>query len=104
MVTVRLALVSDGRTGRGPALVQPFELKYLVGRKLVPTLRAKAAGIPLWSPHDLRHRRISLLHLRGMPWARIGEFVGQRDLSVTADTYTHAMVDETEIDYSELLG
>jgi hypothetical protein len=25
---------------------------------------------PLFSPHDLRHRRISLLHLRGMPWAR----------------------------------
>ena len=41
----------------------------------------KAAGIPLWSPHDLRHRRISLLHLRGMPWARIVEFVGQRKLS-----------------------
>jgi integrase len=40
----------------------------------------KAAGIPLWSPHDLRHRRISLLHLRGVPWARIGEFVGQRNL------------------------
>jgi integrase len=37
----------------------------------------KAAGIPVWSPHDLRHRRISLLHLRGVPWARIGEFVGQ---------------------------
>ena len=64
----------------------------------------KAAGVPLWSPHDLRHRRISLLHLRGMPWARIGEFVGHRDLSVTADTYTHAMADETELDYSELLG
>ena len=28
--------------------------------------------------HDLRHGRISLLHLRGVPWARIGEFVGQR--------------------------
>ena len=63
-----------------------------------------AAGIPLWSPHDLRHRRISLLHLRGMPWARIGEFVGQRDLSVTADTYTHTMIDETELDYATLLG
>jgi integrase len=48
----------------------------------------RAAAIPLWSPHDLRHRRISLLHLRGMPWARIGEFVGQRNLSVTADTYS----------------
>lgn len=39
---------------------------------------ARHARLPAWSPHDLRHRRISLLHLRGVPWARIGEFVGQR--------------------------
>lgn len=64
----------------------------------------KAAGVPLWSPHDLRHRRISLLHLRGVPWARIAEFVGQRKLSVTADTYTHVLVDETELDYAKLLN
>jgi integrase len=64
----------------------------------------KAAAVPLWSPHDLRHRRISLLHLRGVPWARIGEFVGQRNLSVTADTYTHVLTDETELDYDDLLG
>jgi integrase len=63
----------------------------------------RAAAIPLWSPHDLRHRRISLLHLRGMPWARIGEFVGQRNLSVTADTYTHVLSDEAELDYPALL-
>lgn len=65
----------------------------------------RAAGIPLFSPHDLRHRRISLLHLRGMPWARIAEFVGQRDLTVTANTYTytHVLVDEAEVDYSKLL-
>lgn len=64
----------------------------------------KAEAIPLWSPHDLRHRRISLLHLRGVPWARIGEFVGQRNLSITADTYTHVLVDETELDYENLLA
>ena len=64
----------------------------------------RAAGIPLWSPHDLRHRRISLMHLRGIPWARIGEFVGQRDLTVTANTYTHVLVDEAELDYGNLLG
>jgi hypothetical protein len=34
-----------------------------------------AAGVPTFSPHDLRHRRISLLHLGGLPWARIGEHV-----------------------------
>jgi len=63
----------------------------------------KASGIPVFSPHDLRHRRISLLHLRGVPWARIGEFVGQRNLAVTANTYTHVLVDETELDYAELV-
>jgi integrase len=64
----------------------------------------RAAGVPLFSPHDLRHRRISLLHLRGMPWARIGEFVGQRNLAVTANTYTHVLPDETEVAYGELLA
>ena len=29
--------------------------------------------------------------------------VGQRDLAVTANTYTHVLVDETELDYAELL-
>jgi len=64
----------------------------------------RAAGVPLFSPHDLRHRRISLLHLRGVPWARIGEFVGQRNLSVTADVYSHVLGDETELDYATLLA
>jgi integrase len=64
----------------------------------------KAEGIPLFSPHDLRHRRISLLHLRGVPWARIGEFVGQRNLAVTANTYSHVLIDEAEADYAALLA
>jgi integrase len=62
----------------------------------------KAAGVPGFSPHDLRHRRISLLHRQGRTWAEIGRFVGQRKLSVTADTYTHVLVDH-ELDYAELL-
>jgi integrase len=68
------------------------------------TKACKAEGIPPFSPHDLRHRRISLLHLRGVPWARIGEFVGQRDLTVTANTYTHVIADEGELDYAKLLA
>ena len=63
-----------------------------------------AAGIPAFSPHDLRHRRISLLHLGGVPWARIGEAVGQRNLAVTANTYSHVLIDEAELDYPELLA
>jgi len=68
------------------------------------TKACASAAVPHWSPHDLRHRRISLLHLRGVPWARIGEFVGQRNLAVTANTYTHVLVDEAELDYGELLA
>jgi integrase len=63
-----------------------------------------AGGVPSFSPHDLRHRRISLEHLRGQPWARIGELVGQRNLAVTANTYTHVLVDETEVDYAALVS
>lgn len=64
----------------------------------------RAAAMPLWGPHDLRHRRVSLLHLQGIPWARIGEWVGQRNLAVTANTYTHVLTDETELDYAALIA
>ena len=30
--------------------------------------------------------------------------VGQRDLAVTANTYSHVLTDETELDYTKLLG
>jgi hypothetical protein len=33
-----------------------------------------------------------------------GEAVGQRDLAVTANTYTHVLVDERELDYPALLA
>jgi integrase/recombinase XerC len=68
------------------------------------TRACTAAGVPTFSPHDLRHRRISLLHLGGIPWARIGEHVGQRNLAVTANTYTHVLADEAELDYEALVG
>jgi integrase len=63
-----------------------------------------ATGVPAFSPHDLRHRRVSLLHLAGVPWARIGEQVGHDDLVTTARTYTHVVADERELDYPELLA
>lgn len=64
----------------------------------------RAAAVPLWSPHDLRHRRISLLHRQGRTWAEIGALVGQRSLKVTSDTYTHVLVDSRELDYAVLLA
>ena len=67
------------------------------------TRACTAAGVPTFSPHDLRHRRVSLLHLGGMPWARIGEMVGHGDVVTTARTYTHVMAVEDELDYAALL-
>jgi integrase len=63
----------------------------------------KAAGVPHFSPHSLRHRRISLLHKQGLSWAEIGELAGQRSRVVTADTYSHALVEPREIDRTALL-
>lgn len=68
------------------------------------TRAATAAAVPAFSPHDLRHRRVSLLHLGGMPWARIGELVGHGDLVTTARTYTHVVADEREIDHTTMLA
>jgi integrase len=62
------------------------------------------AGVPAFSPHDLRHRRISLLHRQGVDWARIGARVGQRNLAVTANIYSHVLLDPREVDWAALLG
>ena len=68
------------------------------------TRACTASGVPTFSPHDLRHRRVSLLHLGGMPWARIGEMVGHGDVVTTARTYTHVVASEDELDYTALLA
>jgi integrase len=62
------------------------------------------AGVPHFSPHSLRHRRIFLLHRHGRSWAEIGDLVGQRSRIVTADRYTHALIDYREIDRAKLLA
>jgi integrase len=67
------------------------------------TRACTAAAVPTFSPHDLRHHRVSLLHFGGMPWARIGELVGHGDLVTTARTYTHVVADEAELDYARLI-
>ena len=72
-------------------------LRMAIGRA------CRDAGVPRFSPHALRHRRISLLHRQGVSWAEVGERVGQRSRIVTADRYTHALVDYRELDRANLL-
>jgi integrase len=72
-------------------------LRMAVGRA------CRDAGVPRFGPHALRHRRVSLLHRQGVDWATIGAIVGQRSKLVTADTYTHAVIDGREVDRVTLL-
>jgi hypothetical protein len=51
----------------------------------------------------VRLRKATLLQLAGVPWPRVGEQVGQRSLAVTANTYSHVMLDQAEVDYAQLL-
>jgi hypothetical protein len=37
-----------------------------------------------------------------VPWARVGEHVGQRNLVVTANSYTHVLVAEDQIEHMAL--
>ncbi len=68
------------------------------------TRACRDSDTPTFSPHALRHRRISLLHRQGVPWATtIVERMGQRSKLVTADIYSHAMIDGREIDRGKLL-
>lgn len=52
------------------------------------------AGVPVYTPHDLRHRYVSLLVMAGVPAPLVGRIVGHRKVSVTIDTYSKVMLDE----------
>jgi integrase len=51
----------------------------------------RTAGIVVYSPHDLRHRRITLWHHAGMAARTIGDRVGHTKPSMTLDVYSHVM-------------
>jgi integrase len=62
----------------------------------------RAAGIPFYSPHDLRHRRGSLWHASGMPARELAERMGHKKASMSLDVYTHVMPPD-EADVADVL-
>jgi len=62
----------------------------------------KAAGVPLMSPHDLRHRRASLWHLGGVSAAEAASWLGH-SAQEHPRTYAHVVLDRTEVDYEALI-
>jgi integrase len=51
----------------------------------------KAAGIPHFHPHDLRHRRGSLWHGQGVPARLLADRLGHSRASMSLDVYSHVM-------------
>jgi integrase len=67
------------------------------------TRACKAAAVPAFSPHDLRHRRATLWHLSGVPVVEAAAWLGHSPQE-HLKTYAHAtLVDRSEIAYGELL-
>jgi integrase len=64
----------------------------------------KAGGVPVFSPHDLRHRRATLWHLQGVPVVEAAAWLGHSPAEHLA-TYAHAtLIDRGELDYPDLLA
>ena len=52
----------------------------------------KAAGIALYSPHDLRHRYASMQVARGVPLPMLAAHLGHSKKTLTLDTYSHVIL------------
>ena len=53
--------------------------------------------VPHYSPHDLRHRRITIWHQSGVPARELAERAGHARASMSLDVYSHVMPpDEAE--------
>lgn len=59
------------------------------------TAACKSAGVPHFTPHDLRHRRATIWHHDGVPLRVLMERGGWTSSEVAIETYSHSMpVDE----------
>jgi integrase len=52
----------------------------------------QAAGLPLFSPHDLRHRYASVKIREGVPVTELAAQLGHARKSMTLDTYSHVLL------------
>lgn len=54
----------------------------------------KHAGIPAYTPHDFRHRYMTLLVMAEVPPPIVRQVVGHSRASITLDVYSHVLLDE----------
>lgn len=55
----------------------------------VLTSACKASGLPILSPHELRHNGGSIAYMDGVDIKTISERMGHANISITLQTYTH---------------
>lgn len=60
------------------------------------TRACRTAGIPKYSPHDLRHRYLSRLVQLGVPITEVQQLAGHARASVTLDVYSRMLSDVNE--------
>jgi integrase len=65
-------------------------LNSSAGRQAM-TRACRDAKIPHYTPHDLRHRRLTLWHQSGVPARELAERAGHSKPSMSLDVYTHVM-------------
>jgi integrase len=59
------------------------------------------AGIPHFSPKDLRHRRATIWHHGGLPARVLAERLGHSKPSMSLDVYSHPL-DPGDVEVGEL--
>lgn len=62
------------------------------------------AGVPAYTPHDLRSRRITIRIMRGDDPVQVAREAGHRKLSMTLDVYTRLLPPETPPPLSDVLA
>lgn len=55
------------------------------------TALCKRAGVPVLTPHEIRHCHASLLLAAGVPIKVVSERLGHRDITTTLETYQHLL-------------
>jgi integrase len=71
------------------------------GARQAMTSACRLAGIPSFSPHDLRHRRLTRWHHDGVPAKVLADRAGHAKASMSLDTYSHVL-DPGEVAAGEL--
>ena len=77
---------SHSRAARLPGLLARVA-KNVIARA------CKAAGIPHFHPHDLRHRYASVKLREGVPVTDLAAQLGHSKKSMTLDVYSHVLLD-----------